>query len=318
MTAPQTAAARARLMPRWAGYLLLAAAAAYLLWILQRQWPAVAAALLAQPAANLLLALIAAMVMLAMEALYHVLLLRRWTGTATAWRQLAVSYFLGQLVRYLPGKVLGVMYQAHHLGGAAALPAVFVTNVVQFAYTSAVTAGMACAIAAAYLAGPAAAAAVLLLLAAGVVLSHRLALAERLLRRAATLWSPLRRVLDAGPPAPRDTGFALGASALLLLEWIPYVIGWALLLPSSATRLADAVLAAAVYAGASFAAALAIIAPSGLVVREAVFIGLGTRVAMDAAQLLALGLVVRLLYTAAELLLAALLTGLDTLHARRR
>lgn len=317
MTSPVPPAARARQLPRWAGYVLLATAAVYLLWILHRQWPAVAAALLAQPPRNLLLALIAAMVMLAMEAVYHVLLLRRWTGPASGWRQLAVSYFLGQLVRYLPGKVLGLLYQAHHLGGAAAVPAVFVTNVVQFAYTSAVTAGMACAIAAAYLAGTAAAAAVLLLLFAGVVLSHRLALAERLLRWAGTLWSPLRRVLDAGPPASRDTGFALGASALLLLEWIPYVIGWALLLPAD-TPLADAALAGVIYAGASFVAALAIIAPSGLVVREAVFIWLGTRVSLDAAQLLALGLVVRLLYTAAELLLAALLTGIATLHARRR
>lgn len=313
----QTAAPPSRRLPRWIGAAVLAAAAAYLAWVLSRQWDSTALVLRAYPWPYLAGAVGAALVMMGLKACYQVLLLRASAVPAAPFK-LATAYALGQIVRYLPGKVLGLLYQAHHLGGTAAIPAVFVVNLVQFAHTVFVVVGMGAATAAAAFVSVPAAVLVLAATLAALFFSHRHALTERLLRALALRLPLLRRVLDAGPPATRSNGFSLLVSLLLMAEWLPFVASWLLLLPAGAREPAAAMTAAVCYSLASLAAALAVVVPSGILLREALFVWLGTRLTADAGQLLVLGLVARFVYTCADLLFAALFLGLDTLHARRR
>ena len=80
--------------------------------------------------------------------------------------------------------------------------------------------------------------------------------------------------------------------------------------------LADAMLLGAVYLLAAVGSLLIIVVPSGLVVREALFVWLGSRYGFEPAMLLFLGLILRVALTFSEALTVVVFLAADALRSR--
>ena len=290
------------------GWLLAAAALLYIGHYIHSQRVLVADAVLRMRLADLLFALLLAIAMVALKTVYHALALwRLWGESSQPWprfARIARAYAGSQVVRYLPGKVLGVVYEANALSGEVALHRIVIATLVQYLYTTALSVAVLAAVVV-WIAWQnlAAALAIVSLSVAALWVGHRWHLAERVLARLAMIIPRLRNI-----PAVDGAGsrLALAASLVLMLEWIPFYGYWWALLPAGDAEIAKAIVIGTCYAGAALIANLAVVMPSGLVIREALFLWIGTQASVDAASLVVLGVLSRVLFTLADLTLAPL------------
>jgi len=293
---------------RWTSAALLLAAAAYLGYYVISQWQSLERALQGIRFSMLFAATAAILPMLALKSLYHVLALRR-LGQAPLPRATTIidAYAGSQIIRYLPGKVLGVMYEAARLAEYAPAHRIIAANVVQSLHTLAMTVAVLAAVAVWLVKGETHAAWFLIFAATGALwVTHRIHLTERALACVARRLPRLRDL----PSLPMPSGHAsLLASVMLLAEWLPYFLFWALLLPPNADIPRDAILLGACYAGASMIANFAVLMPSGLFLREALFLWAGKQLQIDPASLLVLGVLSRLLLTLADAVFVPLAWG---------
>jgi hypothetical protein len=277
---------------------LFSAALIYIGISLESQWPQVEQALVGLRFDAMFIALAAATGMAALKSVYHVVAMARLgpAGTLPSGYVVAHTYVVSQLVRYLPGKVFGVAYEVHVLSGRVPASRVIATTLIQMMLSSAMTVGALGAIAAWQLAGPMAGVASAALVLCAMWAVHAFHTIEWSLSRLPD-WLP--RVMHV--PGLRDLPRRLAAVATLLLlaEWAPYFLYWHVVAPTGVT-LEGAVLIGACYAAASLLANLAIVMPSGLVVREALFLWLGSQLSIDPALLLLLGALTRVMFTLAD------------------
>lgn len=244
---------------------------------------------------------------LLMSASYHVATVRRLERTKERWLTIALAYSLGQIVRYLPGKVVGVVFQAGYLSGRVRAATVTFALLSQTAYDNLWTlifAGAILLISFQVSWWP-----LLVLVAATFLLgkSHQRAWMERLL----LLPGPVRKLLNeeqlllvkANHPTVLPT-------LTLILIWIPFLAGFAIFL-SGTTSLEESVVVGACYLFATVGSMLFFVVPSGIVVREAFFIFIGSQLGIDANLLLVSGVALRLALTVSELGTAALLFALS-------
>jgi hypothetical protein len=296
-------------------WLLLVGAVAFLAHYLVGQWSALGPALSRYDTSTLLAATAVIAAMLALKAGYHVLALRRLGQERTPGAlAIASAYAMSQVVRYLPGKVLGVVFEINRLAPSVPATRVVAANVVQSLYTLALTVGVLAAAAAWFRFGATAGAAAVLGVFAVLYASHRLHILERMLQRAAAFVPRLRHAAAQPLPSARAS---LPASLLLFAEWVPFFVFWMLMLPGSDTPVGDAVLLGCCYAGAALAASFAVLTPSGLFVREAIFLWAGSQLAIEPALLIVQGLLSRLVLTVADLAVAGLAWLLFVVVARR-
>ncbi|MER7456800.1 lysylphosphatidylglycerol synthase domain-containing protein [Micromonospora sp. NPDC126480] len=243
---------------RLLGPLVVVAALVGLALVLRRDGAEAARTLLRAETAPLLAAAVSANLagLLLGRYAWQVLLAGRMTGPTAA-----RVFFLGQLGKYLPGRVWGVLTHIE-LGRAAGVPGARMASayLVSLALTLLTGAGVGLLAAPAALGGRPAwwlAAPLLLLLACTAVpalVTAPVAAASRRLRR------PVR------PPAPRLVRYALG---LATLSWLVSGLHlWALVVALGAPPLAAAAPAVGAFALATVAGSLALLVPDGWGVRE--------------------------------------------------
>ncbi|KFN51260.1 hypothetical protein [Arenimonas composti] len=302
-------------MRRLLQWLLLAAAIAYLGYYLRDQWLALRADVTLLEPWLLLAGSLAVAGMLALKSLYHLVVLRRLGHSGPPAPAAIVSaYALSQVVRYLPGKVLGVIFEAERLAPHIPAHRVVAANIIQSLYTMALTFGVLGA-AAVWLfdGGPWLAWLACVSLVVATWSAHRLHLVERAMFRLASRIPRLREYATLPATSSR---WSLRAALILLCEWLPYFLFWALLLPADEDPFRTAILLGSCYAGASLAANFAVIAPSGLFVREAIFLWMGSQLAVAPSTVILLGMAARLAFTMADLLFAALAWGAEAITRR--
>ncbi len=301
-------AERASPAPPWRRalqWLLLAAAVGYLGYYLHDQWQALSDELLRLRPSALVTATLAIVAMLLLKSLYHLVVLHRLGHAGRPGRAAVVSaYALSQVVRYLPGKVFGVIFEANRLAPHVDAHRVVAANVIQSLYTMAFAVGMITVTSAWLLLDlPLLAMIGLAALVALGWIAHRRHHIERFIFWLAGRLPQLRR-LSRLPET--SSQWSMHASLLLIAEWAPYFLFWALILPRETELLRTAVLLGSSYAGAALAANLAVISPSGLFVREAIFLWMGSQLGVEPPTVMVLGIVVRLVLTLADLLFATL------------
>lgn len=235
---------------------------------------------------------------LVLSTLYHVVAVRRIEPHQAAGARVGLAYALGQVMRYVPGKVFGIVFQIKFLSGQVRGATIAIALLVQTFYDYAWTfALVACVLLSAHLSSgwPMALLPLVLVL---VWMVHREGYLERLLSRPAFL----RRFLadPVAGPGRRPDG-ALPATLLVAAVWLPMLAGIGLGL-GGLFGMESAVVLGALYLAAAVLSLLLVVVPSGLVVREALFVWLGAEYGLQPAALVFVGLLLRVCLTACEVL----------------
>lgn len=290
--------------PTWrlvVAVLLVGLASAYLVSSLESPWRNFQASAYVLGAAGFMALLLGTAGTLALSVAYHVLLVRDIGPHDASGLRIASAYATGQIVRYVPGKIFGVMFQVDALRDcvrpASVLAALLVQSVHDFAWTLAFCGTLVCVL---LLRNPWPLLALLPALAA-LHAVHASGISFRLIRGLPLLGRHL-------PPADarQHTASAPRAIAMTLAQstvWLPMLAGaWFAFVPLFGVD--GSLMAALLYIAAAVVSLLAVVVPSGLVVREAAYVWLGGLAALPADKLLFAAVATRLAMTAAELLVA--------------
>lgn len=249
---------------------------------------------------------------LVLSTLYHVLATRRIEPGIVPATKIGLAYALGQIVRYLPGKILGVLYQVKLLSGKLRASTITLALIVQTIYDYLWTFAFAGTILLCATSRNAWPLAVLLPVGIGIWWTH----AHGWCERALLLPGPVQRLLSEVPlDHLRSPKHSVRSTLILIGEWIPMLLGIGIALHGT-LGLADAMVLGAVYLLAAVSSLLIIVVPSGLVVREAVFVWLGSRYGFEPAMLLFLGLILRVALTFAEALNVVVFLAADAFRSR--
>jgi hypothetical protein len=295
---------------RFLNALLVLLALAYLGYAISSHVQDLRTATLSVGAADIAGFVVLGMASIALSTLYHVMLVSTLVPHRLDDARLAMAYAVGQIVRYLPGKVMGLLFQANVLRGEVPTGTIALALLVQMVLAYCCAGAIAVAIlGAAWIAHPWPLA---LLAPAAALLWHaqRAAWTQRALRCLPYIGRRLGGTAGGVLPRSRTSALAL----TLFANWVPFLAGWAWLLRDTHT-FAQSMVFAAVYLAASIASTAMIVVPSGIVVREAIFIWLGARYGIPMVQLLFYAALARLALTAADALNALIFYARHALGA---
>lgn len=281
-----------------AGVALLVASAYYMFGVLRNNFDELRHGRFALTAVQWSWLTIGALGTLVCSTLYHVLATRRIQPGSKRGARIGLAYSLGQIVRYVPGKVVGVLFQTRYIADLLRASTVAMALVVQMLYDYVWSFLFAAAVLLCAWTGYAWP--LLLLAPVGMAIwwSHHAGLFERAL----VVVGPVRRLFDPAQLSGfRRPPHAAAATTLLLMEWLPLMAGIGLALGAT-LGWPGAMVVGALYLLASIGSLLIFVVPSGLVVREAMFVWLGLRFGFDAPMLVLLGLALRVSLTIAEVL----------------
>lgn len=256
---------------------------------------------------------ILATVSISLTTAYHAIFLLRLKPTAAAFFDIGMAYAMGQIVRYLPGKVAGVVFEANYLRGQFELSTIALTTLAQTA-TNYLWAGLfsATILACTWLTSPLP----LLALAPALALVwaiHHFAWSERII--SALPWAG--KYLSQQASSQWNTSASVRLTVLLALNWLPILLGFVVLLHDQMSA-ADAVAFAAAYISAAVISSAIILVPSGIIVREALFVWIGSQVSLPASELILLSGLLRVTMTFSDLLNVAVFWLASTGHDRKR
>lgn len=302
MPVPDPAVARHRRVPPWLnrvlGIALVLACAFYLYRSLDQGATALAASSRTLTLAQAAWLVAGSLGTLVLSTAYHVLAVARIQKHEVPATQVALSYALGQVVRYIPGKILGLLFQVRYHAGRISASTITLSLLVQTAYDYAWTIAFAGTLLYCGALGSLVPLAALPVVVGLLWWTHARSLCERAL----TAPRFLRRLFDAsGHSGTFDARHSGAATAVLASEWLPMLLGIGMALQGE-FGWTGAVLIGAAYLLAAMASLLAFVVPSGLVVREALFVWLGTQLGFPPAMLLFVGVLLRLALTLAEAL----------------
>ena len=248
-------------------------------------------------------AILAAVPMFLFKACYHLILLDRLGGGGLHRAALAI-YLQSQIVRYLPGKIWGLLYQSQRMATNHRPDVVVIANLWQMVITNILALGVVVSLLLGFHLSPVWLA-LLLLVVLGVEWIHRYPTIEswglRVFRRVFPRLVPLAANRSLPPMRWKGT-------ALLCAEWVFYFIAFAAFMHGKANW-GEVFLIGAWYAGASLIALTAFVVPAGLAVREAIFVAVAAFGGADTASLVLIAALARIVFFSAELL-AALLASL--------
>lgn len=233
------------------------------------------------------------------KALVNVSLLKELLHANLSDADLIHSYTQSQVVRYIPGKIWGVMFQASSLQEKIRKGDVWAVNLYQLLFMNAIT--------------------VLVLMIAILFMDElsvtlRWSIAGVGLLAAAVIYPNAGRIfrmlrLDSDVfrkyAALVSTKMLVRLFVLTALDWFFYIGMW-YVLTYGRMDFAGAVVMAVNYATASFVGILVFFLPSGLVAREAAFIAFGRVLGENMSLLVIYSVVVRLIFLAGDFLLFVL------------
>lgn len=297
------------------GKLILVSALGYLVWVAWHSWPSVAATATQFEWTTLLAASVAAAGMFCIKAWYHVRMVQHLSSQARPGVEIASAYLSSQVIRYVPGKIWGLVYQVGRLSSSVKPEVVISANIMQMLTTNLCAALLLLALGL-FMAGfgvAGTAAAITLIVASEWV--HRS-------RRILGLLSALYRKLRPGtaPLAPvqqaQSAPWEWSGTATLLSEWVPYFLVFIVLLVGI-TDWQTALLFGLQYAAASMLAIFAIAVPGGIAVREALFVIAAGSTSIGVVEPLAFAVALRLVFVAGEIVSAVIAASLEKLVRRR-
>lgn len=249
------------------------------------------------------LALIPAVSMLIIKAILHALFIEDVVGEETDRPRIVASYAQSQIIRYVPGKVWGIIYQSERIVDLIPRRVVWLGHFQQVLVTNLNGVGVIAAIFCFLLLDELAA----VIVAVGFLALTYLCISRSLFtalfqHRWFRSWAA--EVTIRRPSHVRS----LLELTLLQLEWVAYFACWFLIAPTFFTA-SDTILLGTCYASASLIGLIVLVMPSGLFVREASFIWLAGLLGYEGDLLLLYGVVARLLFTIADVLCAVVLLG---------
>ncbi len=265
------------------------------------------------PAANLrlgmvLLALLPVVCTLLAKALLHVVILRHGRPVPGNTLRNLSAYAHGQIVRYVPGKLWGIIFQSFLIAGTFSSKAIWEANFIQYVMTNTYTIVMLMFLYSAL---------VLKTTSFFPVIAGLGVLLYVVLQRGyfSMLFNHMVGLFRWKAPVVEHTKWAsevvVIALILLSLDWIFYFLAWYLILPESMSW-ADAVLIAGCYAAGALIGVAVFIMPSGILVREASFIWVGALLGYATDTLFVYSIVARILFTVSDVLLFAALYSVST------
>jgi uncharacterized membrane protein YbhN (UPF0104 family) len=245
--------------------------------------------------------------MVAIASGYHALTVARLTPSPTSSVLVVKAYSLSQLVRYLPGKVWGVVYESNSLSNQVAPRYVITANLIQALLTNLMAVGFSALILLVWLLDQTWLFALAIMVVGLVEFLHRKPLLEQRVIIALTrIFGDDRE--DVAQPPP----LAFWGSTMLILEWVAYVTIWWLILGAE-LGIGDVLILAAYYAMASVLSIAALAVPGGIAVREALFIALASTLGIDQSLLLSCAAAMRVVLTAAEVALVCIIFPVSAL-----
>ena len=233
------------------------------------------------------------------KALLHVLILRHGGPVPGSTLRNLSAYAHAQIVRYMPGKLWGIVFQSYVIAGTFSSKAIWEANFIQYVVTNLYSILIIMFLySTLVLKTPSflpAIAGLGVLLCVALQRSYFSMLFNRMV--GLLRWKTPMVGQTRWPPHVVAT-----ALVLLSVDWIFYFLAWHLILPDWMIW-TDALLIAGCYAAASLVGMVVFIMPSGLLVREASFIWVGALFGYAADTLLIYSIVARILFTVSDLLL---------------
>jgi uncharacterized membrane protein YbhN (UPF0104 family) len=275
----------------------------YLVWAFAQYSQDIVAALSEVSLAKFILATACGLGMIFSAGLYQVLLLESFSETKLDRKKALSAYFQSQLIRYLPGKIWGVIYQGRLLSNQSSMQLVVFVNLLQLMTTQWLMIGIVLALVFFEYMGQLSCIVIFLFFVVATELFHRFtAIQSYVLARVVLFASKLGLRLGNFERKP----ISVIATLLLLLEWFFYCLVFLVLFSDEMTL--GALLKVSVwYAAASAIALFFWVIPSGLGVREAVFVALAPELIASVAEFFAWSIVLRIVFLLSEFLLASLM-----------
>ncbi len=201
------------------------------------------------------------------------------------------SYLLSQIIRYIPGKVVGVAAQSIQLSGKPFTPSIWITNLLQYTATNynAITV-IAFSIASIYWRS-------MPPLFLGMVISFSIYFFLNYWWVPLSLIKPLAGKMTVVKRWPLKKSLKVWFS--LQLEWVFFLTGIALLSPIN-TASYNAIILGILYSFSSIVASLTLIMPSGLLVRESIFIWISSKFGFHTDSIFVLSIMLRIFMTFAD------------------
>jgi len=310
-------ARRAGIWPRvkrglaWA---LMLSALGYITWMLRGQYPELASATRRFTPLAVTLALVAFVPMFVLKGIYHARLLQQLGHRSAPLPKLTATYLQAQLVRYLPGKIWGLVYQHRTIRESHDAGSVVFANMWQMFVTNVLALGVIVGLLGLHHLG-----------AWSVAVVFSAAILVEVIHRAPSLrdqpiaWLAERfqslRIIRSGRTGVPDPWISTG---ILVAEWVLFLLGFVLLFGAQLSSI-DAMLLGAWYGTASILALAAFVVPAGLAVREAIFVSSGSLVPdADPAFLLVAATMLRFLMILAEFLAAASISVLQKISRHEK
>ena len=259
--------------------------------------------------AQILLALLAAVAMYLVQAMYHLGVLDAFRSERMPAGVLLPVYLQSQIVRYLPGRVWGVVYQAHRMTGMYRPGEVIAANLWQMMMTNLMAVGIIISVLMA-----------LHYSLAWLLFVVPIVLLVELLHRRPTIVAWMLAWLQRWLPSSNLSGeeffrpIPIRGTCLLVTEWLLYLLAFSALL-NGRTGFADAMLIGTWYAGATSLSLVAFVVPAGIAVREAIFVAAPQVAGADPVLLAVTAALARVVFVVAEVGIA-LLAGFATRRVR--
>lgn len=290
---------------------LFALALGFFVYYGVRNWGEVGAVIADFDAGFVVLAVLLITASLLCKALMNLGLLRELLHTPLDNATLLHSYTKSQIVKYIPGKIWGVVFQASSLENNVTKSDVWVVSVLQILIMNAFSVLVLMAtivfidtLSATVKAG------VILLCALGFVVFYFNA--GRFLRFAGVKEATLLKYAGL-----LNARVARRVTALVVCDWVLYIGMWAALAYGQLTFF-EVFVTAVNYTTASIVGWLAFFLPNGLVVREAVFIAFGKIIGENISLLVVYSVVARMLLLAGDFLLFVIVAIYKSLHERSK
>jgi len=249
---------------------------------------------------------------LILSAIYHTLLLPAFQVHQAPPIRVAYAYALSQLLRYVPGKIVGVVFQISMLQGKVRPASVLATLIVHTAHDyswALVFCGLLLWSAMSNSGWP-------LLVFLPVLLAAHLVHKHQLSQRLLIAMPVIGRHVPAGNATTGAYNPAL-LTGILAATWVPMIAGmWLAFTPLLGHH--GSLMAGLLYLIAAVLSLAIIVIPSGVVVREAVFMWLGGLVLLPPEKLLFIAVVARIAMTLSEVATTLLLAATDAWANHRR
>ncbi len=245
-------------------------------------------------AIDCLLAVFFCLLTLLFKAWVHVLILGKYRLPSITWLQAVAAYANSQVVRYIPGKVLGVISESIRMANVAKAAVIWEVNVTQYLITNIVSMLVLVILGICFLLdSPFAALPGMLLLYFAIPLLTNNTLAHVFNYVAG--FFPITTVDSQGHSCKQ----AMIILLCLCVEWLFYFMVWYHLTGGESPFF---LYIGWFYAAASWLALLVFVVPNGILVREAVFLWLGSLFGLPIGQLFFYSIVFRVLYIACDII----------------